>query len=132
MPEVSLTAPLFLPLSPLSASEGGSSWAVRSKCALLVAEIARQGGTQVWEVLLPALLQAAEEGPGAATSCLTVLRHVTEDVTVFADDLQGSRAPFIPLPSSILFPLRLFPPFPSPVLHQSALSPPLVSPSFLG
>jgi len=73
------------------ATAPATPWAIRSKSALLMAEIVRQAGSEVWDPLLPALTQLAEGGPGAAVSALMVLRHVTEDVTVFSDDLEGAQ-----------------------------------------
>jgi len=73
------------------ASKKGTPWVIRSKCALLMAEVARQSGGHVWESLLPALVQLAAETPESAVSAVMVIRHVTEDVTVYADDLQGEQ-----------------------------------------
>lgn len=66
-----------------------SSFAVRSKAAVLLALVTKRQGGQLLQALLPELLRLASEGPTQADMVCIVLRMMAEEVTQYRDDMEA-------------------------------------------
>uniref|UniRef100_A0A2P2KHY5 Protein HASTY 1 n=1 Tax=Rhizophora mucronata TaxID=61149 RepID=A0A2P2KHY5_RHIMU len=66
-------------------------WALKSQTAVVVAEIVRREGVELWHDLLPTLVSLSNQGPGRAELVSMMLRWLPEDITVHNEDLEGDR-----------------------------------------
>lgn len=66
-----------------------SSFAIRSKAAVLLALVTKRQGGELLQALLPELLRLAADGPTQAELVCIVLRMLAEEVTQYRDDLEA-------------------------------------------
>ncbi|GFH29538.1 Xpo1 domain-containing protein [Haematococcus lacustris] len=67
---------------------GRAAWPLKTKAAVLLAAVVRQQGVDVYNQLVPQLIQQAAEGPVQAELACLVLHFISEDLTLF-DTVQG-------------------------------------------
>ncbi|KAK4800557.1 hypothetical protein SAY86_021044 [Trapa natans] len=72
-------------------ANSSEQWAIKSQTAVLIAEIVRREGLNLWKQLLPSLSSLASNGPIQTELVAMMLRWLPEDITVHNDDLEGSR-----------------------------------------
>lgn len=66
-----------------------SSYAIRSKAAVLLALLTKRQGGQLLQALLPELIRLASAGATQAETVCIVLRMMAEEVTQYRDDLEA-------------------------------------------
>eukprot|EP00884_Botryococcus_braunii_P005964 jgi/Botrbrau1/15369/Bobra.0304s0010.1 len=66
-----------------------TTWAVRSKAAVLLALVAKRQGPELWVGMLPSLASFSQSGPVPAQMVCLVLQYLSDEVVQFNEDLEN-------------------------------------------